>query len=91
MKKSIRLFLTGTVQGLFFRQFIKEHADKYDVRGYVRNLEDGRVEVFLEGNPDEVDSMIAICKRGPKHANIRNVEEKEERFQGFKEFKVMNF
>ena len=91
MKKSIRLFLTGTVQGLFFRQYIKEHADKYDVRGYVRNLEDGRVEVFLEGNPDEVDSMIAICKRGPKHANIRNVEEKEERFQGFKEFKVMNF
>ncbi len=89
MKKSIRLFLTGTVQGLFFRQFIKENADKYDVRGYVRNLEDGRVEVFLEGNSDEVDSMIAICKRGPRHANIRNVEEKEERFQGFKEFKVM--
>ena len=89
MKKSIRLFLTGSVQGLFFRQFIKENADKYDVRGYVRNLEDGRVEVFLEGNSDEVDSMIAICKRGPKHANIRNVEEKEERFQGFKEFKVM--
>ena len=89
MKKSIRLFLTGTVQGIFFRQFIKDNADKYGVRGYVRNLEDGRVEIFLEGNSDEVDSMTAICKRGPKHANIRNVEEKEERFQDFKEFKIM--
>lgn len=91
MKKSIRLFLTGTVQGIFFRQYIKENADKYGVRGYVRNLEDGRVEVFLEGNSDEVDAMAAICKRGPRHANIRNVEEKEEKFQGFKEFKIMKF
>ena len=48
MKKSLRLYITGTVQGIFFRQFIKENADQNGVRGYIRNLEDGRVEIFLE-------------------------------------------
>lgn len=91
MKKSLRLFLTGTVQGIFFRQFIKDNADKHNVRGYVRNLEDGRVEVFLEGDKDNVDVMALVCKAGPKHANIRKVEEKEESFQDFKEFKVLRF
>ena len=91
MKKSIRIFITGSVQGIFFRQFIKENADKNKVKGYVRNLEDGRVEVFLEGDVDSVDAMISICKRGPQHAQIRNVDEKEEKFQDFKEFKILTF
>lgn len=89
MKKSIRLFLTGSVQGIFFRQFIKEHAEKNNVKGYVRNLEDGRVEVFLEGSGEEVENMKAICKRGPQHAVIRTIEEKPETFQSFKEFKIL--
>jgi len=89
MKKSIRLFLTGSLQGIFFRQFIKEHAEKNNIKGYVRNLEDGRVEVFIEGDGDKVDAMKAICKRGPQHAVIRNMEEKPESFQDFKEFKIL--
>lgn len=89
MKKAVRLLLTGTVQGIFFRQFIKEHAEKCKVKGYVRSLEDGRVEVFLEGNPDNVKDMMEVCKAGPRHANIRNVEEKQETFQDFKEFKIL--
>jgi len=91
MKKSVRLSITGSVQGIFFRQFIKDNADKYKVRGYVRNLEDGRVEIFLEGDVDSVDQVISICKRGPQHAQIRNVEQKDERFQDFKEFKILRF
>ena len=89
MKKSIRLAITGSVQGVFFRNFIKENADKKNVKGYVRNLEDGRVEVFLEGNLENVNSMISICKRGPQHSIVRNVEEKDEKFQGMTEFKIL--
>jgi len=89
MKKTKRLIIVGSVQGVFFRQYVKENADKNNIRGYVRNLEDGRVEIFLEGNLEDVDKMIAICKRGPQHAQIRNVEIKDEPFQDFKEFKVL--
>ena len=90
MKKSIRLYITGTIQGVFFRAFIKENDEKYNVKGFVRNLEDGRIEVFLEGDADNVNKMIELCKKGPKHSKIEKVEEKEERFQDFKTFKVLH-
>ena len=47
MKKSVRLYIDGTVQGVFFRTFLKENADRNNVKGFTRNLEDGRVEVFI--------------------------------------------
>jgi len=91
MKKSTRLTITGSVQGVFFRQFIKEHAEKNNIKGYVRNLEDGPVEIFLEGEQDSVEAMIALCKRGPQHSQIRSVDTKEESYQDFKEFKILKF
>ena len=91
MIKSIRLTIVGSVQGVFFRQFVKEEADKHKLKGYVRNLDDGKVEVFIEGQNEDIDAMIAICKRGPQHSQIRSVDEKSESFQDFKEFKALNF
>lgn len=90
MKKAVRLYITGTVQGVFFRGFIKENAEKLGVKGFVRNLEDGKVEIFIEGNPEEVNKMMEIAKKGPKHSQIRRVEEKLEKFQDFKTFKVLH-
>ncbi len=91
MKKSCRLYVDGIVQGVFFRAFIKENAEKLNVKGFVRNLEDGRVEIFLEGNTDDVNKMIELCKKGPRHSKISKVEIKPERFQGLKAFKVLHF
>ena len=90
MKKSVRLYIDGTVQGIFFRMFVKENAERYNVKGFVRNLEDGKIEVFLEGDANNVNKMIELCQKGPKHAQIRNVEVKPERFQDFKVFKVLH-
>ena len=91
MKKSIRLTIQGSIQPVFFNRFIKESAEKFGIKGFVRNMQDGKVEIFAEGNIDDVKSMIIACKAGPQHAMIRNTEEKEEKFQGFKDFKVMDF
>ena len=90
MKKSIRLYITGTVQGVFFRIFVKENAERHNVKGFVRNLEDGRIEVFLEGDADGVNKMIELCKKGPRHSQIKKVDIKPERFQDFKVFKVLH-
>lgn len=91
MKKAMRLFLSGSMQSMFFRQFIKSAADTHNVRGFVRNREDGRVEIFLEGNHEDVDAVTTICKRGPKYAQIRSIEEQVERFQDFQDFRILNF
>lgn len=90
MKKSVRLYIDGTVQGVFFRSFIKENAERYDIKGFTRNLENGKVEIFIEGNIDPVKKMIEVCKKGPKHSQIKKVEIKPEKFQGFKNFKVLH-
>jgi len=91
MKKSKRFFITGSVQPLFFNKFVKDNADKLGIKGFLRNLEDGRIEIFVEGNTDNVESMSQICRRGSEHSQIRNVEEKDEKFQDFKDFKVLRF
>jgi len=90
MKKSLRIYVEGNVQGVFFREFVKENAERHNVKGFVRNLENGKVEVFAEGNPDDVAKVVELCKTGPKHAQIRNVEIKDEKHQGFKEFKILH-
>jgi acylphosphatase len=90
MKKSVRLYIEGTVQGIFFRAFVKENAERHNVKGFVRNLEDGRIEIFLEGNTDDVEKMIELSKKGPKHSQIKRVEVKPEKFQDFKTFKILH-
>lgn len=90
MKKSLRIYIDGTVQGVFFRNFVKENAERHNVKGFVRNLEDGRVEIFAEGDSEDVNKMVEVCRKGPKHAMIKKVTEKPESFQGFKTFKVLH-
>ncbi|HKZ33757.1 MAG TPA: acylphosphatase [Candidatus Nanoarchaeia archaeon] len=90
MKKSVRVYIEGTIQGIFFRAFVKENAERHNVKGFVRNLEDGRVELFLEGNTNDVNKMIELCRTGPKHSDIKNVEVKDEKFQDFKTFKILH-
>lgn len=90
MKKAVRLYIDGTVQGVFFRVFLKDNAEKLNLRGFTRNLEDGKIEVFIEGNPDQVNEMIELCKKGPKYSQIRDVQIIPEKFQDFKNFKILH-
>ncbi len=90
MKKSIRMYITGTVQDVFFRGFVKENAEKYNIKGFVRNLEDGRVEIFIEGDATDVNKVVELYKKGPRHSQIKKVELRPERFQDFKTFKILH-
>ena len=91
MKKSIRLTIQGSIQPVFFNTFIRENAEKYSIKGFIRNKGDGIVEIFMEGNMNDVTAMLIACKTGPQHSMIRSIQEKEEKYQGFKDFKIMDF
>ena len=90
MKKAIKIIIKGTVQGVFFRNFVKENADKLGIYGFVRNKEGNIVEVFAEGEINDVDKFYEICKKGPRHAIIKDTKLTETRFQDFKEFKILH-
>lgn len=89
MKKAVKIRIRGTVQGVFFRNFVKEQADKLGLAGFVRNLDNSDVEIVVEGEISAVDQLINICKKGPKHAIIKDVDVKETRFQDLNEFRVL--
>ena len=84
--------MQGTVQGIFFRQFVKEHADDLGLRGFVRNLDSGGVEVLVEGEDEGIKRLVEFLRKGPAHAQIRDVRFEERRWSGdFKEFKILRF
>ncbi|MBU1136332.1 MAG: acylphosphatase [Nanoarchaeota archaeon] len=91
MKKAVRIYVFGIVQGVFFRTFIKNQAKKLGIKGYVRNKNDGSVEIWLEGDGKKIEKMTEICKKGPEHSVIKRLDIIEEHLQDFKEFKIMNF
>jgi len=87
--KTIKINVSGTVQGVFFRKFIKDSADKFKVRGFVRNLDNGQIEIVAEGKDENVNLLLLTCKKGPPHSEIKKVESEDIRYQGFDRFKIL--
>jgi acylphosphatase len=91
MTKMVRVhvFVSGKVQGVYFRQNTMETAKKYGVTGWVRNLPDSRVEAVFEGDSASVDKVVEWCKEGPPRAEVERVEVKTEDHMGeFSDFKI---
>jgi acylphosphatase len=86
----VRIFVTGKVQGVFFRQALKVMAKKNDVFGWVKNLQDGRVEAVLEGDEEKVSRLVEWAHGGPANARVEDVEIRNEKFNGeFSKFDVL--
>ena len=89
MKERAHVFITGRVQGVFFRATTRDEAKKNRVTDWVRNLADGRVEAVFEGNKQDVENMLEFCHKGPSMAHVTDMEIKREKFEGeFNDFKV---
>jgi acylphosphatase len=80
------VWVSGVVQGVFFRASAMQAARDLGVHGWVRNLPDGRVEAVFEGAPDAVDAAVAWCRHGPDRAVVDRVEVVEEEPQGLQGF-----
>lgn len=72
------IFIEGKVQGVGFRNYIKRKAELLNITGWVKNLDDGRVEAVLEGEKMDVEQLIDHCYEGPRTANVHSIEEQEE-------------
>ncbi len=81
-EKVIRMLISGRVQGVFFRAYTRDEARRLGLRGWVRNLPDGRVEVLAQGDPDKLRSLESFCRQGPPYARVQHVEVIEETSQG---------
>ena len=87
--KRIHVYISGLVQGVFFRARTHREATRLGLVGWVRNCPDGRVEAVFEGAEGKIREMLDWCRRGPKYARVDHVEVIEEPWTGaFRDFTV---
>ena len=85
----VHIFVSGRVQGVYFRQNTKQVASRHRVTGWVRNLPDGRVEAIFEGSEMDVNEVIEWCHVGPQKASVQDVAVKFGKYTGeFADFDV---
>ena len=89
--KARRWFVRGRVQGVGFRYFAQKAAAEIGVAGYVRNLDDGRVEVYAVGTPEQLSAFSGYLRKGPRGADVHGVEEMEAPVEEFSYFRIEYF
>ena len=71
--KQAHVFISGAVQGIGYRYFVKSNAKQLGLTGWVRNTEDGGVEAVFQGEQEAIEKMIGICKQGPFMAEVKQI------------------
>jgi len=86
----VHIFISGRVQGVAFRYFTQGVANSLGITGWVKNLDDGRVEIIAEGSSDKIEEFIKLVKKGPSNAVVSRFQVGSEKPSGeFKSFDVI--
>jgi acylphosphatase len=83
-----RVVVHGRVQGVFFRDSTRRHAESRGVSGWVTNRPDGAVEAVLEGEAEDVDALVGFAREGPRGADVEEIEVTDEEPEGLSGFEV---
>jgi acylphosphatase len=82
------VYVSGNVQGVYFRATTRDEARERGVGGWVRNLDDGRVEAVFEGPEEDVEAMVEFCHEGSEAARVEAVDVTHEEPEGEEQFRV---
>lgn len=85
----IHILISGEVQGVGFRQFVKYNAKKLNVTGWVKNLPNGKVEGMFSGNRKNLETLIEFCRKGPFLANVTDVKIDELSDENYDSFEII--
>ncbi len=78
----VHLFISGRVQGVWYRASMSNEGARIGLNGWVRNLDDSRVEAVVEGSGDDIQEMIAWCRKGPPMARVDDIAVEDETATG---------
>lgn len=77
MDVTVQILVKGKVQGVFYRKSAKNVADQLMLTGWVKNLQNGQVEIYAQGSEDLVNQFIEWCHKGPENAVVTDIQVKE--------------
>jgi acylphosphatase len=86
--RASRFFVRGRVQGVGFRYFAQRAASQLGLAGYVRNLDDGSVEVYAVGPAEQLAELAGYLQKGPRWAEVRGVEQQDAAVQQYGSFLI---
>jgi acylphosphatase len=84
----VRVLVSGRPQEVAFRALVSRQAQSWSLLGWVRHLEDGRVEAVFQGPQSSVDAMLSWCRKGPLHAVVEDVAVERQALEAFHGFDV---
>lgn len=89
-KARAHIFVSGRVQGVYFREKTRRKAQELGVFGWVRNLPDSKVEAVFEGEKENIEKIVKWSKRGPFWAKVNGLEVSWEEYKGeFENFEIV--
>jgi acylphosphatase len=88
--KRLHVFVSGRVQGVFFRAHTQERAQSLGLVGWVRNLPDGRVEVAAEGNVEKLKALLEWLREGSPASRVERVDETWKSTSGESDFRILH-
>lgn len=89
MKQRAHIIVKGKVQGVFFRYNTMKVAQSLGIKGWVKNLMDGSVEIVCEGEDNKIEELVKWCWKGPPGAYVEDVDVKKEEYIGdLKSFEI---
>ena len=89
MNARLHIYVSGRVQGVYYRAFTMDAARSNEIAGWVRNLPDGRVEAVMEGDMERIERLVEELKAGPPNAIVKEIDIQKEEYTGeFKDFSL---
>ena len=88
-QKAVHVWVSGRVQGVSYRYYTSLKAEELGIKGWVRNLTDGRVEAWFEGTEEQLEAMTAWCHQGSPMAAVTHVEQRFKEIQAIKDFQIL--
>jgi acylphosphatase len=87
-KQAKRWLISGRVQGVGFRYFVQKRSTELGLAGWVKNLDDGRVEVYAAGSPEKLAELSAALHAGPISSDVRTVEQRDDHVANVSGFRI---
>ena len=84
----IDLVISGKVQGVGYRYFLKNKAESLGIRGFVRNERNGSVFAAIQGKSDDLENLVISCYKGPPNSVVKNIERILKPLEDFREFRI---
>ena len=89
--KTVHLLISGKVQGVFFRETARKIAEQFNIKGWIKNTKDEKVEAVISGEKESIDDFVDWCRIGPERAKVKDIIISEHGQSLFEKFEVIRY